>query len=254
MLNPQAGLHIAPTRNVAQSLGLGEAGFASLPLSYHNGPVMHAPTRTIPIFWEPPTLQDMSADNIDGSYNTLINRFFADFGGTGLYNNLTQYYQGSSPHVYVVNSSDTPRFILDTDPYPTAGAACSANSLTNCVTNNQMETEIQDVINSNSLTANGSTFYPLFTGKGEDTCYDGAHCFAPGLATPPWVYCGYHTWFPLNGSYSKPVIWAMLPYIDVSVASLSGCDSSSPPTPNGDLAFDSETPVTSHEFNEAIAA
>src|SRR5581483_7976887 len=57
-------------------------------LTYNGGPVMHT-TVTYTIFWAP-------ADHpIDSEYQALINRFFSDVGGSGLYNIMTQYYNNT---------------------------------------------------------------------------------------------------------------------------------------------------------------
>ena len=53
-------------------------------LNYYGGPVMSGTANVYAIFWEP-------SNNVSSSYNSLIQRYFNDVNGTGLYKNNTQY-------------------------------------------------------------------------------------------------------------------------------------------------------------------
>ncbi len=54
-------------------------------LTYHGGPVMNGTANVYAIFWEP-------TGNVQAGYNSLIQRYFGDVNGTGLYHNNTQYH------------------------------------------------------------------------------------------------------------------------------------------------------------------
>ncbi len=237
-----------PTRSVSRSIGLMKAAPTGT-LSYHGGPVMRAGTRSIPIFWEPSRLQDGTAAPVDSKYNSLIQRFLKDYGGTGRYSIMTQYYQ-TGPQ-YIVNSSGMTLAIVDTAPYPVADVTfCGANGAVNCLSDAQITAEIAKVITAGQLPRNYSTFYPLFTDPGEDSCFDATDCF---LADQPsslnWVYCAYHGAFSNGG---QPVVYANMPYVHTNSFSDSGCADSGVTDPNADLAFDNETGALSHEFDESI--
>lgn len=54
-------------------------------LVYQGGPVMAGTTQVYAIFWEP------TGSYVDGSYNSLLMRYFGDVGASPLYQNNTQY-------------------------------------------------------------------------------------------------------------------------------------------------------------------
>jgi len=60
-------------------------------LVYHGGPVMTGTANVYAIFWEP-------TGNVQINYNTLIQRYFGDVNGTGLYHNNTQYNNSAGSH------------------------------------------------------------------------------------------------------------------------------------------------------------
>src|SRR5436189_5917121 len=58
-------------------------------LRYHGGPVMYATANVYAIFWEP-------TGRVQSNYNSLIQRYFGDVNGSGLYHNNTQYHDSAS--------------------------------------------------------------------------------------------------------------------------------------------------------------
>ena len=249
-LNPGGHVHLMPTRPVARSLGLGRASVAAsaVDVTYRGGPVMQAGTRTVPIFWEPATLQDGSSGAVDANYDTLIQRFLGDIGGHGLYNSLTQYFEVVGGHTkYIVNSSGFLQAVVDTTPYPAPAGPCVTNAITNCIDDDQLQAEIATDITAGSLPTDLSTMYIAFTDPMESSCFDDANCFNPENLNA-WTYCAYHGSFSMAG---KPVVYANLPYMDSSDISILLCGGGVD-TPNGDAAFDDETAPLSHEFSEAV--
>ena len=72
---------------------------------------MRKASNTYAIFWEPPKLQTGAPAYVDPGYNAGILRYFKDVGGTGLYNNNTQYYQtvsGNQQHIKNVSGRGHP--------------------------------------------------------------------------------------------------------------------------------------------------
>ncbi|MGE5226539.1 MAG: hypothetical protein ACM3OO_06650 [Planctomycetaceae bacterium] len=250
VLNPGPLVHLLPTRTVASSLRASRAATAGTPsLHYYGGPVMQRGITTIPVFWEPPTLQDGTAISVSASYHTLLARFLDDLGGHGFMSALTQYYEtvhGTNQHI--VNASAAGAPIVITAPYPAAAGGCLTNGRTNCITDAQLQHQLASTISANGLPVNGSTLYLVFTAPLEESCYDAADCFNP-VTKKSWVYCAYHSAFFPSAS-SRPVIYANMPYLDSNSASANGC-SSGASHPN-DPAFDDESPTLGHEIAEAI--
>src|SRR5579863_492496 len=78
-------------------------------LIYHGGPVMAGASKDYAIFWEP------TGSYVSPGYNSLIERYFGDVGGSGLYHNNTQYTntKGKAP-----SSSSLGGSWVDTSSYP----------------------------------------------------------------------------------------------------------------------------------------
>jgi len=218
------------------ALGMVPSGFAhgagrgsgAGALKYHNGPVMHA-NKVYSIFWVP------SGYSISSDYQSLIDRFFtdvaADSGKTSnVYFSDTQYYDTSGQIAY---SSSYGGSIIDTNPLPSSG--CSDAYTAVCLTDAQLQSEIQNVVSSYGWQTGGSTVYFLFTAKGIGSCYGSSCAFSQ--------YCAYHSWI---GSGSSEILYANMPYADTVPA---GCDAGFHPN-NSDA--DATINVTSHEHNEAI--
>lgn len=217
-------------------------------LTYQGGPVMVGGTHVIPIFWQPTHLQSGATAAIDPQYNTLIRRFFTDFGGHASYNIVTQYFQTTGgPTRYIVNSSGLLKAVLVTAAYPAATGPCASNGITNCITDSQMRTEVQNVITVNGLPKGLGTYYPVFTDPNENSCFDNTDCYSPVAAPGSWKYCAYHSSLSLGG---QEVIYANMPYIDSNATSVSGCSGGA--THPNDAAFDDEGSGMSHEFIESV--
>jgi hypothetical protein len=230
-------------------MSAGSVAAAPVDLAYRFGTVMQAGTQAIPIFWEPAHLQDGTASAVDPNYNSLIQRFLGDFGGHGLYNNLTQYYQANGPGTqYIVNSSGLLTAIVDTSSYPSATGDCVTNAITNCITDAQIQTEVANQITAGSLPKDYKTMYPVFTDPLEASCADATDCFNPVPPQTNWVYCAYHGYFTIGG---RSVMYENMPYLDSNAYSIGGCTGGAT-HPNGNSAFDDETSALSHELNETI--
>ena len=164
ILNPAPNVHIAPPRATAQRItawtntheqsasnsrtgtatNVGSAGPNDL--LYHGGDVMQVANRSVPIFWLPPTLQDNTSAAADPNYATIIQQYFQDVAGSGLYGVNSEYYQTTNgPTEYIVNASGLVQAIVDASPYPVPGPGC-AGAGPDCLDDPQIRDEITNVV------------------------------------------------------------------------------------------------------------
>ena len=204
-------------------------------LNYYGGPVMHSDTNYT-IYWEP------RGYSTTANYKNVIDTYFSNVAGadnatTNDYSVTTQYYDSGGNIAY--NTSFGKRFVDTTDAYPTSG--CVSLSGSPCLTDAQLQQEVQTVIRNNKGLPTGlGTEYFIITPPGVATCFDSTSrdCSSGGLH---FDYCAYHSSY---GTGSGTVLYAVMPY-----ANVSGCNSGE--SPNGDPA-DSTVNVTSHENIETI--
>jgi hypothetical protein len=197
-------------------------------LSYHNGPVMHTNT-TYAIYWVP------AGYTVSANYVSLINGFFqnvaADSGKTSnVYYATTQYYDNTNGHI--LYSSSFGGFVVDTDPLPASG--CSDSYTTVCLSDAQIQAEIDKVATAQGWSRSGNEFFML-TAKGIGSCAGSSCAFSQ--------YCAYHSNFAATAG---DTLYANMPYADTVPAA---CDAGQ--RPNNDDA-DPEINVISHEHNETI--
>lgn len=204
-------------------------------LLYNGGPVMQTGTVTYAIFWEPATLQDSTSTSVSATYNSLLQSYFNDIGGSGLYNVNTQYYDNINGHIQ--NSSSFGGAWVDTSAYPASGCTDSATP-GDCLTDAQIEAEVTNAMTANSWTGGLNHLFFVFTSKGEGSCFDSS-----STACAFTDYCAYHSAF---GSNNDPIVYANMPYTGTYL-NACGVDSS----PNNDFDADSTINVTSHEHMEA---
>jgi hypothetical protein len=203
-------------------------------LTYHNGPVMRTNT-TFAIFWIPPGY------NVSPGYIPLINRFFSDVAAasgstTNVYSSDTQYYdtETGSPQ-FIFYSSTFGGYYVDTTPFYSNG--CSDKYTTVCLSDAQIQSEIQKAIFVNNWPIQPTSAFFLFTPPGVGSCSDGLCAYSD--------YCGFHDWLI---TATSPIIYAHIPYAGWSANHLT-CDSGQ--HPNGDIA-DAAINAVSHLHNEMI--
>src|ERR1051326_8130471 len=190
-------------------------GGASSPnVSYHNGPVIHA-AKVVPIFWGP-----SATWGINGSPSALaqsVINFFVQFGTTGQYNVITQYYDfGGSVQL----SSLTTRYWIDNSTPPTN------------VTDAALESEVVKAIGQVGLDA--STVYEVLLPPTSYASF-GTYTSCGGTNL---TFCAYHGNFSYGGADVK---YASLPY-----PSCSGCQWS------GWTAAQNFEHFACHETREAV--
>ena len=86
-------------------------------LKYYGGQVMVAGSTTYAIYWVP------AGHSVDPNYESLINRYFSDIGGSSFFKIVTQYYQNPGKK-HIVNHSALGGFVVDTTPYPAREGHC----------------------------------------------------------------------------------------------------------------------------------
>ncbi len=209
------------------------------PLLYNGGPVMQGGVTPYAIFWAPAKLQSGGTTSIPTQYHNIQALMLGDYMGHGLDNNNTQYSQVSgTTKSYILNRGGGAITFTDTDAYPASGCSDSATP-GDCITDAQLQTEIQNVMTKNGWTGGLGKIFMVFTSSGEGSCFNSSS------STCAYVqYCAYHGFF-LNGS--TPVIYANIPFADPSV-----CQEPGTPSPNGNVDADEVASTASHELTEAI--
>jgi hypothetical protein len=207
-------------------------------LLYNGGPVMTSVT-TYAIFWTPAKLQTGAATGVSPSYEGVQTAFLSLYPGHGLANNNTQYYMaqrvGFSYYTsYIQNAGSFGGSYVDTSPYPASGCS-SWETPGNCLTDAQIQAEVQKVMTLKGWTGGLNKMFFVYTSSGEGSC--------AGFGCAYSDYCAYHSYFY---SGSTPVIYGNEPYADTR------CQLYGAPSPNGDPAADAAASVTSHELTEAI--
>jgi len=200
---------------------------AGIPLVYHGGPVMLT-NKTYTIFWKP------AGYTMAPGYDTTINQYFADVAhdsgmGTNVYAAATQY--SSIQYSSTVGGTYT-----DTTAFPASGCPLYSG-LPVCLTDTQLQNEVNSVIATKGWVKNGTNTFFLFTPKNVGSCFDSS-----GSTCAFTYYCAYHGF-----TNSGTAIYANQPY----VGGVGGCDEGQYPNGSSNQA-DPTLNVTSHEHNEAI--
>jgi hypothetical protein len=206
-------------------------------LPYDGGRVLHS-NRTHVIFWQP----SGSALAFEPGYEQLIETFLTDVAAdshrtTNTYGLSGQYFDSGGPAAY---NSTFGGAVIDTDPLPPDGCTEPANTgpgWTVCLTDAQLESELQNVIAAGHLPTTNHDIFFIVTPDGLGSCTDStsSSCALGGMATG---YCGYHS------ETTNGILYAVIPYNAVP----GHCQSSNP-RPN-DSTADPAISTISHEHNE----
>jgi len=217
-------------------------------LTYHGGALMIGPHTTHVVYWAPP------GSTVTANYHTLIERYLTDVAAdsgraTNVYATDTQYDDSTS--TFIQYQQTFAGALIDTNAFPATQAGCpltdGTNTATNCVTETQQATELDDFIQANSLPRGLDDIYFFVLPDQVETCVDDFSSCGNFLNTSPNRYCAYHSSFNIGGH--GLTLWANQPYIGFAG---NHCNSGSANArPNGDLT-DHELNVISHEHNETI--
>lgn len=212
------------------------AGAANLP--YGGGPVLHS-NRTHVIFWEP----SGSGLHFEGSYEGLIENFLRRVAAdshktTNVYGLSGQYRDAQGPAAYASTYEGS---VLDTDPLPPN--ACTEPATGPgwhvCLTDTQLQTEIDHVVAADRLPTDMGDVYFLVLPRGFASCVSSGpeECALGGSGSG---YCGYHS------ATANGVLYAVIPFNAVP----GHCQSGNP-RPNRSPA-DPAISTISHEHNEMV--
>jgi hypothetical protein len=237
--------HIMPTVQGARALAKARAlaPLAGGPLAYRGGPVMQR-AKLYAIFWIPAALQNGGTTGMSVAYQNLQTRLLADYTGHGIDNINTQYYQiVGATTTYIQNAagvslaSGLAGFTVDNAPYPASGCSDTATP-GNCITDAQIQAEIQRVMALKGWTSGPNKMFLLYTSNGEGSCFDSSSTICAYTD-----YCAYHSYI----GTSPPIIYANMPFADLNV-----CQNPGQPSPNGHASADAVMSIASHEISEAI--
>ena len=180
-------------------------------LIYNGGPVMTGTANVFAIYWEP-------TGSVQANYNSLINRYFGDVNGQGLYNNNKQYTQSGGGAATGTRLAGT---WVDNSAYPESPLLDS-----------DIQNEVSNAQSVNGWSSSIDNIFFVFLESGQDLCFDSS--FSQCASN---TFCAYHSTFGTN------TIYAAMPY----AASFSCNPGSSPNNNDADQTIN----VTSHEQMEA---
>jgi hypothetical protein len=208
-------------------------------LPYGGGPVLHS-NRTHVIFWQP----SGSGLSFDPGYMSMVNTFLADVAAdsrkpSNVYGLSGQYHDVAGPAAY---NSTYGGSVVATDPLPPNG--CIEPPVTGpgwsvCLTDGQLQDEINHVVAVDHLPVTEGNVYFLVTPNGFGSCTDSSSSVC-ALGGSPNGYCGYHA------ETAAQALYAFIPYNAVH----GHCQSDNP-RPNGSTA-DPTLSTLSHEHNELV--
>jgi hypothetical protein len=198
-------------------------GEPKLPLTYHDGPVMHS-NATYAIYWDPePNPAQPISWRYDGDWRALIDEYFQavghDSATLGNVYAVAGQYSDSSGARAAYRSTFRGAY-TDTNPYPTTGActdpAPEPTEKFACLTDTQLREQLTSFITSHGLQTGPSTMFFLLTPPGVTVCTDGGtasgHCSDSKPSSPASYehsFCSYHSYIPPE---SNPIIYAVQPW------------------------------------------
>jgi PKD repeat protein len=223
-------------------------------MEYHGGPVMGTvatpgDVTVTPIYWDP-------AHTMSASYRSVIDGYItnvaADDGKTtNVFSGYAQY--GATYDIH----AGTPRVATDamTDGCsPDSGAVYSDSSgYTACVTDAQIQTELNKVLSADGLPNGLAYSYAVFLPKGVESCEDGRDNAENGVCTVSasgGTFCAYHSSTAGGAIYSDVPfpIYSSLTGFSCGTEDVFGADQS----PNGQTDADVVLSPLSHELTEAV--
>lgn len=205
---------------------------------YGGGPVLHW-NRTHLIFWQP----SGSGLTFDPGYQALIKTFLrnvaaASHSSTSVYGLTGQYRDPYGPAAYASTYGGAVTATGSLPPNGCTNPGSAPPGWTVCLTDEQLQREIEHVVSSHHLPTGATDLYFLVTPNGFGDCAASTACALGGATNG---YCGYHNMTD-NGS----VLYAVIPYNAV----FGHCQSDNP-RPNGSTA-DPAISTISHEQSEMV--
>jgi hypothetical protein len=215
----------------------------SIPVLYHGGSVMRNVTIHT-VFWAP------SGYHFDGSpgagvlgYVPLIQQFFTDVahdsGSTqNVFSLLNQFGDHAGDGTYQVHYDAAADSLIDTDPYPPAAQQCpSPSGIATCVTDLEIQHEIDKLIGAGHPTSRGLTnVWFVLLPPDVDECITIGTCGTSAFA-------GYHSAFSLGRGLT---IYSAIPDPEIEFTPPPGSD------PQGNAEAEESIDTLAHEAVEAI--
>jgi hypothetical protein len=252
---PMRGHRSAPERvtfkpRIGHAMGLApRLGFPELvtganePVVYHGGVVMRNVTLHT-IFWAPPGYHfDGPPSGTTLGYEALIKQFLADVAHDSsdphnAFSTLVQYHDGHGPGSTRIAYDPVSDSIDLSSPYPPRERQCaSPASIATCITDLQLERQVDRVIGSDHRSARGlRNIWFIVLPPDVDTC------IAPGQCATT-AFAGYHSEFDLGHG---PTIYVPIPDPLVEFTPPPGSD------PEGNPEAESTIDTMAHETEEAI--
>jgi hypothetical protein len=213
------------------------------PVVYHGGSVMRNVT-VHTVFWAPAGYPFGGSPGSGApGYVALVQQFLTDAaqdsGSTANdFSVLAQYGDTGSPGGYALGYSAGADSITDTDPYPALSAQClSPSGFATCVTDLEIERELDHVISQNDPTGRGlHDLWMIFLPPNVDECTQAGSCGTNAFA-------GYHSLFDLGNG---PTVYAVV--IDPLIEGVVHQGADPEGNPDAEMAAD----VTAHELVEAV--
>jgi hypothetical protein len=239
--------HFFPTHQLAKDLGLIRPKHEVTPtpaLTYHGGPVMQPALHLYIIYWNPGHLQSGASSIIPTGYKTVTTGLVHGYLGHDISAINTQYYQGTSPKLWITGTGGSVAPYNDTQAYPVSG--CNASIGPNCFTDAQLETEVQRVMGVNGWVGGLDKMFIVFTSPGEGSCFTNAtnQCSTETANVNP-AFCAYHSYIP----NATPIVYSNEPNGNPNSCLGSGTQ---PNLTLGGAGADPASTAASHEISEAI--
>jgi hypothetical protein len=234
---------IAGAMGIVPAHGRGDlAAGKSIPVVYHGGSVMRGVT-VHTVFWAP------AGYRFDGSpgpgipgYEQLVQRFFTDVAHDSLshsnvFSVLPQYAGPGGPGRYAIRYAASADSIDVSNAFPRHGQCASPASIVTCVTDRQVQHELDRVIQEHDRTGRGlHDLWFVFLPPDVDTCILPGECGTT-------AYAGYHS---LSNIGHGTVIYALVPDPLIEFTPPPGAD------PQGNPEAESTLDTSAHETVEAI--
>jgi hypothetical protein len=152
--------HMFPTRSLASHLPTDNG-----PLLYNGGPVMTGGpqgTNFYIIYWLPAKLQNGGSTSMSAHYMQIQKDLIHDYQGHDIGSNNTQYYQTvSGVTTYIESRWYNYYTYVDTNAYPASGCT-DIYTPGNCITDAQIQTEIQRVMKLEGWTGGIQRIFLLY--------------------------------------------------------------------------------------------
>ncbi len=215
----------------------------SIPVVYHGGSVMRGVTIHT-LFWAPHGYR-FSGSPSPGvlGYEQLIQRFFTDVAHdsgsqANIFSVLPQFADGQGAGRYAISYGAAADSINDSDPFPPTRTQCpSPAGIATCVTDQQVQRELDHVIAAHDPSGHGlHDLWFVFLPPNVDTCVALGECGTT-------AYAGYHS---LSNEGHGPTIYALIPSPLIEFTPGPGND------PEGNPEAESAIDVSGHEAVEAI--